>query len=64
VIVGISSRIAQTLVHLGVDLSTVVTRISMAKGLEYALARTGQRVIRTDTSRSPVVQAANDGWEV
>ena len=45
------ARIAQTLVHLGVDLSEVVTRTTMAKGLEYALARTGQRVIRADNGR-------------
>lgn len=46
VIVGISARIAQTLVHLGVDLSEVVTRTTMAKGLEYALGRTGLRIVR------------------
>ena len=51
VIVGISARIAQTLVHLGVDLSEVVTRTTMAKGLEYALARTGQRVVRINTGQ-------------
>lgn len=46
VIVGISARIAQTLVHLGVELTEVVTRTTMAKGLEYALARTDQRIVR------------------
>jgi rsbT co-antagonist protein RsbR len=46
IIVGISARIAQTLVHLGIDLSSVITRTSLAKGLEYAFARTGQRVVR------------------
>lgn len=48
VIVGISARIAQTLVHLGVDLSEVITRATLAKGLEYALARTGQRIVRVE----------------
>lgn len=46
VIVGISARIAQTLVHLGVELAEVVTRTTLAKGLEYALTRTGQKIIR------------------
>lgn len=46
VIVGVSSRIAQTIVHLGIDLSEVVTRTSMARGLEYALARTGHKVVK------------------
>jgi rsbT co-antagonist protein RsbR len=45
-IVGVSARIAQTLVHLGIDLSDIITRTSLAKGLEYALWRTGQRIIR------------------
>ena len=52
VIVGISARIAQTLVHLGVDLSEVVTRTSMAKGLEYGLARLGCRIIKGEPAAS------------
>ena len=46
ILVGISPRIAQTLVHLGVDLGEVVTRVSLAKGLELALARTNQKVVQ------------------
>jgi rsbT co-antagonist protein RsbR len=45
ILVGISPRIAQTLVHLGVDLGDVVTRVSMATGLALALARTNQKVV-------------------
>lgn len=45
ILVGISPRIAQTLVHLGVDLGDVTTRASMASGLELALARTRQKVV-------------------
>jgi len=44
-LVGLSTRTAITLVHLGVDLSGVVTRTSMAKGLEMAFARLGLEVI-------------------
>ena len=45
VIVGLSSRTAMTLVHLGVDLSGVVTRTTLAKGLAWAFARMGLEVV-------------------
>lgn len=43
--VGLSTRTAITLVHLGVDLSGVITRTTMAKGLELAFGRLGLEVI-------------------
>jgi rsbT co-antagonist protein RsbR len=45
-IVGLTSRIAMTLVHLGVDLGGVTTRTTMAKGLELAFSRLGLEVRR------------------
>jgi len=45
IITGVRSRIAQTLVQLGVDLGDFVTRTSMADGLELALELTGQKII-------------------
>ena len=36
IITGISSRVAQTMVHLGVDLSAVITRTTLAEGLRLA----------------------------
>jgi rsbT co-antagonist protein RsbR len=45
ILVGISPRIAQTLVHLGVDLGAVTTRATLARGLELALTKTGQQVV-------------------
>lgn len=45
-VVGLTTRTAMTLVHLGVDLGGVTTRTTMAKGLELAFARLGLRVIR------------------
>lgn len=48
-IVGLSSRIAITLVHLGVDLEGVVTRTTMAKGLQLAFERLGLEVVRRGT---------------
>ena len=44
-LVGLSPRIALTLVHLGLDLGDVITRTTMAKGLELAFDRLGMRVV-------------------
>ncbi|MGE0135464.1 MAG: STAS domain-containing protein [Dehalococcoidia bacterium] len=45
-VVGLTARTAMTLVHLGLDLSGVATRTTMAKGLELAFGRLGLRVVR------------------
>lgn len=37
IITGVSPSIAQTLVHLGIDLSDIITRSSLAEGLKVAL---------------------------
>lgn len=44
IITGVRSRIAQTLVQLGVDLGGFVTRTTMADGLQLALKLTGQKI--------------------
>ena len=44
-IVGLTTRTAMTLVHLGIDLAGVTTRTTLAKGLELALARQGLEVV-------------------
>lgn len=49
-IVGLSSRTAMTLVHLGLDLGGVVTRTTMARGLELAFDRLGLRVVSAEAS--------------
>lgn len=41
VISGISPKIAQTIVHLGVELPNVVTRVDLQSGLAYAFERIG-----------------------
>jgi rsbT co-antagonist protein RsbR len=46
IISGIRPQIAQTIVHLGVDLGDVVTKASLADALTVALARTGFIVTR------------------
>ena len=55
-IVGLSTRTALTLVQLGLDLSGVTTRTTMAKGLELAFARLGLEVVprrRAPTAPEP-----------
>ena len=51
-IVGLSTQTALTLVHLGLDLSGVITRTTMAKGLELAFARLGLEVVRRQHVRA------------
>lgn len=53
-IVGLTSRTAMTLVHLGLDLAGVTTRITMAKGLELAFARLGLQVVRRSSEARPL----------
>jgi len=50
-IVGLSSKTAMTLVHLGLDLGGVITRTTLAKGLELAFDRLGLRVVASESSR-------------
>lgn len=45
VVSGIRPAIAQTIVHLGLDLGTVVTRASLADALGYALNRLGADIV-------------------
>jgi rsbT co-antagonist protein RsbR len=54
-IVGLSSRTAMTLVQLGIDLSHVTTRATLAKGLEFAFRRLGLTVVgQNGTARRTV----------
>ncbi|MFF4536698.1 STAS domain-containing protein [Streptomyces aureus] len=48
VVSGIRPAIAQTIVHLGIDLGSVVTRASLADALAYALHRQGIAVVDQD----------------
>jgi rsbT co-antagonist protein RsbR len=42
IISGIRPQIAQTMVHLQIDLSTVATKATMAEALRFALKRSGK----------------------
>ncbi|MGV3663677.1 MAG: STAS domain-containing protein [Prosthecobacter sp.] len=46
IISGIRPQIAQTMVHLAIDLSAVTTKATMAEALKVALQRTGHRVVK------------------
>ncbi|MFJ3231244.1 STAS domain-containing protein [Streptomyces sp. NPDC086787] len=46
IVSGIRPAIAQTIVHLGIDLSSVLTRTSLADALAYALSQQGIEVSR------------------
>ena len=46
IISGIRPQIAQTIVHLGIDLQGITTKASLADALSLALQRTGWRVTR------------------
>jgi rsbT co-antagonist protein RsbR len=45
VLTGVRPAIAQTLVHLGVDLSGIITRSSLVAGLRVALDLLGLQVV-------------------
>lgn len=47
IISGVRPQIAQTIVHLGLDLQGIVTKANLADALALALKRTGQTATRT-----------------
>ncbi|MEU2424992.1 STAS domain-containing protein [Streptomyces sp. NPDC007851] len=53
IVSGIRPAIAQTIVHLGIDLSSVLTRSSLADALAYALGRQGIEVSQRAAGASP-----------
>lgn len=48
IISGIRPQIAQTIVHLGVDLADIVTKATLADAFAVALKRTGRMVVKQD----------------
>ena len=50
---GIRPQIAQTIIHLGVDLANVTTKATLADAFSVALRRSGQAVVRTDKRMAP-----------
>lgn len=50
VLTGVRPSIAQTLVHLGIDLSDIITRSSMASGLQVALESLNLKIVEMDNA--------------
>jgi rsbT co-antagonist protein RsbR len=52
IISGIRPQIAQTIVHLGVNLEGVITKATLAGALQTALRKTGQSVQRAEPAKA------------
>src|SRR6185369_14831265 len=52
IISGIRPQIAQTVVHLGLDLTTVITKATLADAFAVALQRAGLAVVRAAAPRT------------
>ncbi|MFJ4367611.1 STAS domain-containing protein [Streptomyces chartreusis] len=53
IVSGIRPAIAQTIVHLGIDLSSVLTRASLADALAYALQQQGEHIVANPAAAEP-----------
>jgi rsbT co-antagonist protein RsbR len=53
IISGIRPQIAQTIVHLGVDLNSVITKATLADAFAVALKRLGLGVVRIGSATTP-----------
>jgi rsbT co-antagonist protein RsbR len=51
IVSGVRPQIAQTIVHLGVELTNVTTKATLADAFRVALARTGQTIAKLEHSR-------------
>jgi rsbT co-antagonist protein RsbR len=52
IISGVRPQIAQTIVHLGIDLAGVITKAKLADAFALALQRTNQTVTRLNSDNS------------
>jgi len=52
IISGIRPQIAQTIVHLGIDLSQVITKAKLSDAFSLALQKSGRAVVRTTPEKS------------
>jgi rsbT co-antagonist protein RsbR len=53
IISGIRPQIAQTIVHLGVDLGDIVTKATLADAFKLALSRTGTMLVKSRNGVNP-----------
>ena len=52
IISGVRPQIAQTIVHLGIDLANVITKAKLADAFALALQRTGKTVVAMDSGNA------------
>jgi rsbT co-antagonist protein RsbR len=67
IISGIRPQIAQTIVHLGVELGSVLTKATLADAFRVALRRTGLAVQKQQTpqrTRTAEANLTSEGEEV
>jgi rsbT co-antagonist protein RsbR len=53
IISGVRPQIAQTIVHLGIDLSQVITKAKLADAFALTLQRSGKAVTRISSATAP-----------
>ncbi|MBV8880315.1 MAG: STAS domain-containing protein, partial [Planctomycetaceae bacterium] len=51
IISGIRPQIAQTIVHLGISLTDVITKATLADAIEVALERLGYNIVQMDPEK-------------
>ena len=61
IISGIRPQIAQTIVHLGIDLSQVITKAKLSDAFSLALQKSGRAVVRTTPEKSVATRQAAPG---
>jgi rsbT co-antagonist protein RsbR len=57
---GIRPQIAQTIVHLGINLEDVITKARLADAFRLALERSGRSVVRSGKSNGSVVSTSRE----
>jgi rsbT co-antagonist protein RsbR len=57
IISGIRPQIAQTIVHLGINLSDITTKAKLADAFALALQRSGRHVVRANGDKKPTLKA-------
>ena len=62
IISGIRPQIAQTIVHLGLDLSEVTTKATLADAFAIALARTGLAIVKAPGAAGKVEEEPEKRW--
>jgi len=59
IISGVRPQIAQTIVHLGIDLGQIITKAKLADAFALALQKSGRTVVKSGNS-SPALSAKSE----